>query len=180
MSKCRQGKAFPASGHEKNDWNAGELPNPLFLDVPYSPKQNPVPSHFFKGSLATGSSRTHCPWKRGCPSGLKDCLVQETGALPSYQLLNPRIACASIRIHWRNRMLWIASQLGHPKVPWPRVGKKPNKPSEATSERMLSTQSIHSDINTSWLASPRPVGPDFWLRLWPRVRLIWLDRLIVW
>ena len=98
MSKCRQGKTFPASGHEKNDWNAGELPNPPFLNVPYSPKQNPVLSHFFKGSLATGSSRTHCLWKRGCQYRLKDCLVQETWALPSYHLLNPRIGCVSIRI----------------------------------------------------------------------------------
>ena len=34
--------------------------------------------------------------KRGCPSGLKDFLVQETWALPSYHLLNPWMGCASI------------------------------------------------------------------------------------
>lgn len=95
--KMQRRKSIPSIWAWK-EWNAGEPPNPLFLNVPYSLKQNPVLSYFFKGSLATESSRTHCPWKKGCPSGLKDCLAQETWALPSYHLLNPRIGCASIRI----------------------------------------------------------------------------------
>lgn len=157
MSKCRQGEAFPVSGHEKNGVNAGGLPNTLSLNVCYSPKEGQILSDFFQGELATGGCRTHCPRRGGCPCRLKGFLAQEKLALSFYHLLNSWIGCTSactlshthteeIGCSGLHRGLSIWRSPGHLLG----ISQTNYQKNSFTTPR---TQSIHSDVNTSWYGS---------------------------
>lgn len=177
MSKMQTRKKHSQHLGTWKEWNAGELPNPLFLNVPYSLKQDESCHISLKAHWPQKALELTAHEREAAHHRLKDCLAQETWALPSYHLLNPRIGCASIRIlrqriHW-NRMLQVAPRLGHPKVPGPKG------PQEATSAD--AQHSVNSLRHQHFLIGlPRPVGPDFWLRLFGHCVVIWLDRLIVW